>query len=53
MLIGGAVAGLLIYPATRNQILRAVGMSDGDPWIDAAADNGGSTATRSEAEMAV
>jgi len=24
VLIGGAVAGLLIYPATRNQILRAV-----------------------------
>ena len=53
VLIGGAVAGLLIYPGTRNQILRAVGMSDGDPWIDTASDNGGSTATPSEAEMAV
>ena len=49
VLIGGAVAGLLIYPGTRNQILRAVGMSDGDPWIDTASDNGGSTATPSAA----
>jgi len=32
-LIGGAVAGLLIYPGTRQPILRAVGMSDGEPWI--------------------
>jgi hypothetical protein len=52
-LIGGVLAALLIYPGTRTTILRALGMSDGDPWIDTAADNGGSTATRSEAEMAV
>jgi hypothetical protein len=32
-LIGGAVAGLLICPGTRQPILRAVGMSDGEPWI--------------------
>jgi hypothetical protein len=50
-LIGGAVAGLLIYPGTRKQILRAVGMSDGDPWIDAASDNGGGAEARAEAEM--
>jgi len=41
-LIGGAVAGLLIYPGTRNQILRAVGMSDGEPWMDTASGDGGS-----------
>jgi len=33
-LIGVAVAGLLIYPATRRQITRALGMSDGSAWID-------------------
>ena len=32
-LVGGTVAGLLIYPGTRQPILRAVGMSDGAPWI--------------------
>ena len=32
-LIGGGVAGLLIYPGTRQPILRAVGMSDGEPLI--------------------
>jgi hypothetical protein len=32
-LIGGAVAGLLIYRGTRQPILRAVGMSDGEAWI--------------------
>ena len=41
-LIGGAVAGLLIYPGTRKPLLRALGMSDGEPWIDTASDNGGS-----------
>ena len=51
-LIGGAVAGLLIYPGTRKPLLRAVGMSDGEPWIDTASDNGGGGATRTEAEMA-
>jgi hypothetical protein len=40
-LIGGAVAGLLIYPGTRKPILRSLGLSDGDPWIDTASDNGG------------
>jgi hypothetical protein len=40
-LIGGALAGLLIYPGTRKPILRSLGMSDGDPWIDTASDNGG------------
>ena len=33
-LIGVAVAGLLIYPATRKTIMKAVGMSDGSAWID-------------------
>src|SRR5664280_2750119 len=42
-LIGGAVAGLLIYPGTRKPILRSLGLSDGDPWIDTASDNGGLT----------
>ncbi len=51
-LIGGAVAGLLIYPGTRKPLLRAVGMNDGEPWIDTASDNGGGGATRTEAEMA-
>ena len=32
-LIGGAVAGLLIYPGTRKPILRALGMDDSDPWV--------------------
>jgi len=50
-LIGGAVAGLLVYPGTRKQILRAVGMSEGDPWIDTASGDGGGE-VRSEAEMA-
>ncbi len=40
-LIGGALAGLLIYPGTRKPILRGLGMSGGDPWIDTASDNGG------------
>jgi len=40
-LIGSAVAGLLIYPGTRKPILRGLGLSDGDPWIDTASDNGG------------
>ena len=53
VLIGGAVAGLLIYPGTRKQILRAVGLSDGDPWIDTASGNGDGATARSEAEMAV
>lgn len=52
-LIGGAVAGLLIYPGTRKPILRAVGMSDGDPWIDTAAGNGGGAETRAAAETTV
>jgi hypothetical protein len=30
-LIGGAVAGLLIYPGTRQPILRALGGDDSDP----------------------
>ena len=30
-LIGGAVAGLLIYPGTRKPILRALGGDDSDP----------------------
>jgi hypothetical protein len=50
-LIGGAVAGLLIYPGTRKPILRSLGMSDGAPWIDAASDNGGLKANAEE-EMA-
>jgi hypothetical protein len=32
-LIGGALAGLLIYPGTRKPILRALGMDDSDPWV--------------------
>jgi hypothetical protein len=32
-LIGGAVAGLLIYPGTRKPILRALGMDESDPWV--------------------
>jgi hypothetical protein len=32
-LIGGVVAGLLIYPGTRKPILRALGMDDSDPWV--------------------
>jgi hypothetical protein len=40
-LIGTAVAGLLIYPGTRQPILRSLGMSDGAPWIDTAAHDGG------------
>jgi hypothetical protein len=38
--IGGAVAGLLIYPATRRRLLRAVGMSQGDAWIEAPSGDG-------------
>jgi hypothetical protein len=49
-LIGGAVAGLLIYPGTRKPILRSLGLSDGDPWIDTASDNGGLKAN-AEKEM--
>jgi hypothetical protein len=40
-LIGGAVAGLLIYPGTRKQIMRTLGMDESDPWLDTASDNGG------------
>ena len=32
-LIGGAVAGLLIYPGTRKPIVRALGRDDSDPWV--------------------
>jgi hypothetical protein len=32
-LIGGAVAGLLIYRGTRKPILRALGRDDSDPWV--------------------
>ena len=32
-LSGGAVAGLLIYPGTRQPILRALGRDDSDPWV--------------------
>jgi hypothetical protein len=50
-LIGGAVAGLLIYPGTRKQIMRTLGVGEDDPWLDTASDNGGVEA-RSQAEMA-
>jgi hypothetical protein len=50
-LIGGAFAGLLIYPGTRKPIMRALGMSDGDPWLETASGNGG-VETRSAAETA-
>ena len=43
-LIGAAVAGLLIYPGTRQPILRGLGMSDGAPCIDATGDGGGAEA---------
>jgi len=49
-LIGGALAGLLIYPGTREPILRALGMSQGDAWIDTTSGDGAEA--RSEAEMA-
>ena len=49
-LIGGALAGLLIYPGTREPILRALGMSQGDAWIETASGDG--SEARSEAEMA-
>ena len=39
--IGGAIAGLLLHPTTRRQMMRAVGMSHGDAWIDTASGNGG------------
>ncbi len=47
-LIGAAVAGLLIYPGTRQPILRGLGMSDGAPWIDAAPHDGGQEAVEQE-----
>ena len=50
-LIGGAVAGLLIYPGTRRPLLRSLGLSQGDAWIETASDDGG-VQTRTEAEMA-
>jgi len=49
-LIGGALAGLLIYPGTREPILRALGMSQGDAWIETASGDGAKA--RGEAEMA-
>jgi len=51
-LIGGAVAGLLIYPGTRQPILRALGMSQGDAWIETASGDGSGADVRSQAEMA-
>jgi len=51
-LIGGAVAGLLIYPGTRQPLLRALGMSQGDAWIETASGDGNGSEARSEAEMA-
>jgi hypothetical protein len=50
--IGGAVAGLLIYPATRRRLLRAVGVSQGDSWVDAASGNGSGAEDRARTQMA-
>ena len=51
-LIGGAVAGLLIYPGTRQPTAARVGMSQGDAWIETASGDGSGAETRTEAEMA-
>ena len=50
-LIGGAVAGLLIYPGTRRPLLRSLGLSEGDAWIETASGDGGAQ-PQTEAEVA-
>ena len=50
--IGGAVAGLLIYPATRRQLLRAVGMSQGDAWLETASGDGAGSGAHDRTQMA-
>ena len=50
--IGGTIAGLLIYPTTRRQMMRAVGMSQGDAWIDTTSGNGAGTEEHDRSEMA-
>jgi hypothetical protein len=50
--IGGTVAGLLIYPATRRQLMRAVGMSQGDAWLETASGDGSMATEHDRTQMA-